>query len=125
MNFDCVGAVLVFSDEPERLVAFYRDVIGIPLEEEKHGGASPHWGCQIGTTHFAIHNSRLNRGRPGIGFSLMTRGLNEQLDRLAKHGVRTHAPIDMGNGARRSSIQDPDGNTVSLIQPSEDWTRGG
>jgi len=34
-----LSPVLVVSTNPQRLATFYRDVIGIPLREEQHGGS--------------------------------------------------------------------------------------
>ena len=124
MSVEAVGAILIFSNNPEELVGFYKNSFGFPIEEENHGGASLHWGCMIGSTHFAIHHSRLNRGKPGIAFSLATRSLEADLGQLERQGlVPLHRPIDMGNGAKRSTILDPDGNTVSLVQIAETWRK--
>jgi hypothetical protein len=35
--------------------AFYRDVLGLPLELERHRGTERHWAGQVGGVHFAIH----------------------------------------------------------------------
>jgi hypothetical protein len=43
------------SKDCERLARFYRDVIGIPLEDEQHGETAQHYGCEFGDLHFAIH----------------------------------------------------------------------
>jgi len=121
MTIQTVGAILLFSDEPERLLAFYRNRLGIPIEEETHPGAARHYGGRVGDTHFAIHHSRLNRGRPGVAFSLGTLDLEQY---LSQHDVQPlHRPIPMGNGACRTTIKDPDGNTVSLVQLADDWAR--
>jgi catechol 2,3-dioxygenase-like lactoylglutathione lyase family enzyme len=37
-----------------RFTEFYRDVLGLPLVEERHGNAPQHWGCELGDAHFAI-----------------------------------------------------------------------
>ena len=41
------SAVLLISKEPERLATFYRDVIGMPLEDEQHGETEKHYGCEL------------------------------------------------------------------------------
>ena len=50
-----LSAVLIVSQDPARLAAFYRDVVGIPLKDEAHGQSLPHYGCTLGDLHFAIH----------------------------------------------------------------------
>jgi hypothetical protein len=32
-------------------------VLGLPLAEEQHGDTEPHWGCELGDVHFAIHHA--------------------------------------------------------------------
>jgi len=48
-----ISGVLVVSRQPERLMEFYRDVLGLPQAEERHGDTEPHWGCELGDVHFA------------------------------------------------------------------------
>ena len=49
------SGILLVSENPGRLAAFYRDALEIPLEDEHHEGTLPHWGATLGETHFAIH----------------------------------------------------------------------
>ena len=42
------SAVLITSRNAHSLAAFYRDVIGIPLEDEQHGATAKHYGCEMG-----------------------------------------------------------------------------
>lgn len=122
MSIKSVGAILLFSDNPEMLVEFYRDKLGLKFEVEEHGGAIAHWGCMVGNVHFAIHHSRVNRGKPGVAFSLTTPDLESELGKLKDRGVvPLHPPIDMGNGARRSTVHDPDGNVISLVHLADSW----
>jgi len=43
-----LSGVILVSEQPERLVDFYRDVLGLPLAEERHGDTAPHWACELG-----------------------------------------------------------------------------
>jgi hypothetical protein len=54
-QIDFLSAVLIVSQDPARLAAFYRDVVGIPLKDQAHGQSLPHYGCTLGDLHFAIH----------------------------------------------------------------------
>ncbi|HEX9548277.1 MAG TPA: hypothetical protein VF942_13135, partial [Acidimicrobiales bacterium] len=58
-QIEYLSAVLITSPKPERLAAFYRDILGIPLAEERHGNAPLHYGC------FAIPSDRSDRTRSG------------------------------------------------------------
>src|SRR6478752_3226688 len=57
VSVDSVGAVLLISDDAAGLAAFYRDALGLPLEDEVHEGVPLHYGCELGSVHFAIHPS--------------------------------------------------------------------
>lgn len=50
-----LSGLIVVSTEPARLVRFYRDILGVPLAEERHGDSELHWACELGDVHFAIH----------------------------------------------------------------------
>jgi hypothetical protein len=58
---DSVGALLLISDDAERLAAFYRDSLGLSFEEEMHEGVPLHYECEISGMHFAIHLRRAGR----------------------------------------------------------------
>jgi predicted enzyme related to lactoylglutathione lyase len=122
MLVESIGAVLLFSQDPEGLVAFYTERLGLPLKEELHPGAPRHFGCVVGDVRFAIHDSRLNQRQPGVAFSLTTLNLNGFLQGLAQQGIQPlHPPVEMGRGAKRVTIRDCDGNHISLVQLAEEW----
>src|SRR5215475_1039078 len=50
-----ISGVILVSRQAERVAGFYRDVLGLPLAEERHGDTQPHWGCELGDTRFAVH----------------------------------------------------------------------
>ena len=47
--------MLVVWENAKRLADFSRDVVGVPLRQERHGDTRPRWGCTLGEIHFAIH----------------------------------------------------------------------
>jgi hypothetical protein len=44
-----VSAVIVVSEKADAVAAFYRDKLGIPLQDEQHGGGGEvlHYGCNL------------------------------------------------------------------------------
>lgn len=123
MLVDSVGAVLLISDDAEALATFYRDALGIPLEDEKHEGVPLHYGCEIGGVHFAIHPSAqwpgeraTNAQSPVLVFS--TRDARGAYERLVASGVDATPPFDHGF-AIAVSFRDPDGNNIELMQSIE------
>jgi predicted enzyme related to lactoylglutathione lyase len=120
-----LSAVLLVSANPQRLAAFYRDVVGVPLEEERHGESRPHWGCNLGEIHFAIHPlETFPDGRSGVGavkLAFTTFDIDALVQRLATCGVSVlYPPRDTGF-FRSTAILDPDGNFVEFTQLVDAW----
>ncbi len=112
---------IVFVSDMTRSVAFYRDVLGLPLRFE-----SPGWSelANEGTT-IALHASSAGRGepasaedRPGtcrLGFQV------EDLDAthrqlLERDVTCLSAPKAQAYGIRQAVYADPDGLTFTLAQ---------
>ena len=63
-----LSAVLIVTNDVDRLAGFYRDIVGIPLVEEEHGATDKHYGCELGDLHFAIHpSSNFQDCETGVG----------------------------------------------------------
>ncbi|MCK6484087.1 MAG: VOC family protein [Phycisphaerae bacterium] len=114
-----VNYAIVFVSEMKRSVAFYRDVIGLPLRFE-----SPVWTefATEGAT-LALHLSRQpnasgapsepetpGRCRPGLCVS----NLDEFHQRMADHRVPCLQPPKDVFGSRMAQYADPDGLTISV-----------
>lgn len=126
-RIEFLSAVLLVSKHPERLAGFYRDVIGVPLEDEQHDETLPHWGCTLGEIHFAIHpvedfpDHRVGVGSVKLAFTVFD--LNSLVRKLEEKGVRLlYPPKDMGFFLS-TAVEDPDGNFVEFTQLCDDWFR--
>jgi catechol 2,3-dioxygenase-like lactoylglutathione lyase family enzyme len=53
-----VKSIVLTSDDIDRTAAFYRDVLLLPLELERHRGTERHFACEVGPIHLAIHDRR-------------------------------------------------------------------
>ena len=123
-----LSAVLVVSTNPERLAAFYRDVIGIPLRDERHGTSRRHWGCNLGDVHFAIHpvetfpDRRSGVGSVKLAFTVFdVKALGRRLE--ASGTPLLYPPRDTGF-FWSTAIQDPDGNLIEFTELRDDWFEG-
>jgi catechol 2,3-dioxygenase-like lactoylglutathione lyase family enzyme len=127
-RIEFLSAVLLTSRQPDRLAAFYRDVLGLPLHEERHDSEPSHWGCELGDVHFAIHPAEDAaaddaRGPGPIHLAFWVFDLESFVRRLENfHGVRCRYPIqDLGSSSLVTAITDPDGNEVELTQMGRSW----
>lgn len=121
-----LSGIIIVSAEPERLAGFYRDVLGVPLVAEQHDDTAPHWGCELGDVHFAIHpeadypGEALGAGAVKVAF--MVFDLDALVARLGEHGVELlYPPAAFGAGSRITAVRDPDGNTVELTELGPSW----
>ena len=118
-----IGALLLISDDAERLAVFYRDAMGLPLEEERHDNVTLHYGCEIGGMHFAIHPSADWPGAavpdaqsPVIVF--YSDDITSAYEQLVAHDVPATPPFDHGF-AVLTAFRDPDGNNVQVMSLAE------
>jgi catechol 2,3-dioxygenase-like lactoylglutathione lyase family enzyme len=122
-----LSGVLLVSEQPERLARFYRDVLDIPLVAEQHGDTEPHWGCELGDTHFAIHpvqdypeDPAVAPGPIKLAFEIFD--LRRMLAWLEDQGVPLcYPPRQLGAESLMTAIRDPDGNLIELTQLGAAW----
>ena len=114
---------MLVSENPKRLATFYRDVLDIPLEEERHDDTLPHWGCNIGDIHFAIHpiddfpdDKKSGVGAIKLAFNVFD--AHALAAKLEARGVELlYPPKDTGFFIS-VALLDPDGNFIELV---DEW----
>jgi len=125
-SLEFFSGVLLVSENPERLATFYRDVLDLPLEEERHGDTLPHWGCNVGDIHFAIHpiddfpeDRKSGVGAVKLAFNVFdVRALAAKLE--ARGAELLYPPKDTGFFVS-AAILDPDGNFIELTELVDEW----
>jgi predicted enzyme related to lactoylglutathione lyase len=124
-TIEFISGIILVSESPERLAEFYREVIGIPLESEAHEGTSPHWACDLGDIHFAIHPVvDFPDGRAGVGavkIALNVFDIEALAERLEKAGVPLLYPPKDTGFFWSTAVLDLDGNLIEFTQMSDAW----
>ena len=121
--FAKVDYIMINVSDMNRSVAFYRDVLGIPLRFD-----SPGWSeFETGTTTLALHaapaggapHSSPTAGSCSIGFSVAD--LDKTHAELQSRGARfVMPPTDRPEeGIRLAVCVDPDGLSISFAQTGE------
>jgi catechol 2,3-dioxygenase-like lactoylglutathione lyase family enzyme len=121
-----LSGVILVSTEPARLVRFYRDTLGVPLAEERHGDSELHWACELGDVHFAIHPAVDYPGEAttagAVKIAFMVFELDPLVAWLAECGVELcYPPSEFGTESRITAVRDPDGNLVELTELGPAW----
>jgi len=112
--------------DPERTVAFYRDLLGLGIV---HDGASDDdpgtrhvwFGTGPGLLISFLHYPRMPEGVVGVGsthhFALAVESAEELeawRDYLRSHGVECTDVLDRGGAFRSVYVRDPDGHIVEI-----------
>lgn len=120
-----LGGTTIFTEDAERLAAFYRDVVGLPVNPNT--GTDPTSGetfyvlgpedaptLNVGK-HSEVHGRNADPARHISG--LMTDDIEADFQRLKSQGVQfIEEPTAAADGLRLATFTDPDGNYVQLFQ---------
>jgi len=114
-----LNSVMIGTQQPQELAAFYEKVIGKPADMVD--GEQGFWGWQVETAFFSIlkHSkmggSAKDPGRVMLNFE--TTQVKEEFERIKALGAAViAAPYEMGGGWI-ATLADPDGNYFQLVTP--------
>ena len=124
-KIEFLSAVLVISNDVDRLAKFYSEVVGLPLAAEEHGKLKKHYGCELGDLHFAIHPpenfSDQNAKVGAVRLAFTTFDVHSLAKRIEQAGYElAFQPKDTGF-ALMTATHDPDGNYIEFTQLGERW----
>ena len=128
-SIEVKSAVVLYSEDPERLAAFYRDTLGFPLEP---GDEAPpvDFACELGPVSFEVRATAEGpddaRARIGaLVLSLAVADLDAYLSALRQEGVEADGPLALNDGGRGARLRDPDGNELELVEAESAAARAG
>jgi lactoylglutathione lyase len=109
-----LNVVYLYVSDMERSLAFYRDLLGIPLR-----GDGDWQEASLGGTRFALHRAHagvpeLSAGTIHVDFEV--NDLSEATERLRAAGVEVKETMRDDWGAA-AEVLDPDGYGIYLFQP--------
>jgi catechol 2,3-dioxygenase-like lactoylglutathione lyase family enzyme len=120
-----VKSIVLTTDDLERTAAFYRDVLGLPLELERHRGTVAHYAGQVGAMHFALHERAtfwLKTQAAPSGDAIVSFTIDDAdafVAHLAARGVEITERTKIGPMAF-VAFRDPDGRHVCCGTPWPD-----
>lgn len=115
-----VGGIFFSSKDPKALMAWYRDVLGIPLEA--WGGAIMHYDAPghppvVTLNAFKQTSKYMDPSTREFMLDFAVDDLTAFLDRLKAKGVAILGRDDSDPGGSFAWILDPDGTKIELWQP--------
>jgi predicted enzyme related to lactoylglutathione lyase len=118
-----VGGVFFKTEDPQGLAAWYRDWLGLPIDET-YGGASfkPETMPAGGYTVWAPFQASTNYFEPSTRpymLNLVVDDLNGALAQVREGGAEVIGEIEDYDYGRFGWFMDPDGNKVELWEPRE------
>jgi catechol 2,3-dioxygenase-like lactoylglutathione lyase family enzyme len=123
---DGLSVVLLLSRDVAQVGAFYRDVLGLPLQEEEHDGRHKHYACRLGSVYFTIQPAAdLGAPNPDQRYDFLqlcftVADLDAFVQHLHDHNV---APLHAPRRFERTNfitLLDPEGRHVRVMTP---WQR--
>ena len=118
MPVNAINAVLLYTQDVERLVGFYRDVVGLAMRSSDHGGGlHGEVHPRLGDVHFAIFPGGSEPAGLGpVTISLQVDDVGAEYERLSALGVEfEHPPEPKPFGGIVAPFRDPDGNGLLLM----------
>ena len=120
MNIKKLGNVILAVKDLDKSVEFYRDVIGLPIKNQRRT-----W-VDLGTTGalISLHPASLTAEHMGssiengiiIGF--VVGDLQSALSELESKGVKIYRNITEHDAGKNAIVLDPDSYMISLFEPS-------
>ena len=109
-----LGAVWLYAEDVPRAVAFYRDVLGLPMVDDAHGEVG-HF--DPGNVRLSIHPARAGQRIGSGGFYVfIVDDIENEVERLSARGVEFIGGIRAESFGRVAEFRDPDGHELSLWQ---------
>jgi catechol 2,3-dioxygenase-like lactoylglutathione lyase family enzyme len=122
-SVESLSVVLLLARDTGRTSAFYRDVLGLPLQEEEHDGRHAHYACRLGSIYFTIQPAAdLDAPHGERSLDLLQLCFNvADIDafvlRLEEQDVRPVHPPRQFERTRYTTFLDPDGRHVRVMTP--------
>ncbi len=112
-----VGAIVFFVAVLDRSVAFYRDTLGLPVNEiDGHDG--PFALAELGELTLVFIQRQAKAGDSPVVVFGLEGGIDDYAEALAAKGVEIVVPVsEAPDGGLSLDFVDPDRNMLSLYQP--------
>ncbi len=121
-----IGGTFLSSHDPKRLVAWFEDALGVPMQRQGDGGMAP-FPVGDSVAILSVQQAREDAPRPPAGpvqkepYGRQTMMLNLRMDdldavlvRLTKSGSQVAGPVTYEGLGRFAWTRTPDGHDIEL-----------
>lgn len=121
-----LSVVLLLTADTDRTAAFYREVLGLPLEAEEHDGRHRHYACPLGAVYFTIQRAadlgapESTRSYDFLQLCFTVPDLEVFMRHLQECGIAAVHPPRPFEHTRFTTLLDPDGRHVRVMTPWHD-----
>jgi len=120
MNIKKVGNVILAVKDLDKSIAFYHDIIGLPIKNQRRS-----W-VDLGTSGalLSLHPASLTAEHigssieNGITIGFLVGDVNSAIDELRSKGVKIYREIVEREAGKNAVVLDPDGYLISLFEPN-------
>ncbi len=118
-----LSVVMLLAEDADITAAFYRDVFGVEMTEEKHDHRRSHYGARLGSVYFTIQwasdfpGPEFTRGGNSMQLAFTVSDMNGFLDHLKGQNVQPLHPPTRFDEVMFTTFRDPDGRFVQAMTP--------
>jgi len=120
MNIKKVGNVILAVKDLDKSVAFYHDIIGLPIKNQRRS-----W-VDLGTSGalLSLHPASLTAEHigssieNGITIGFLVGDVSSAVDEMRGKGVKIYREIVEREAGKNAVVLDPDGYLISLFEPN-------
>jgi glyoxylase I family protein len=118
-----IGDIVYYVKDIVRTEKFYRDVLGLNVENMGDDGYGGYWlraSTANGIDLLFFQNPELKAGAsPAIVYRLEEGGIDTMVEGLAKKGATIVTPVSHAPGGFAGTLADPDGHAFGFYQTQD------
>jgi len=117
-----IGAVCYYVSDVARTERFYREVLGLEVNNMGDDGAGNDWlsATTEGGVELLFFRQETSPGNsPIVVFDLKDGGIDAAVAALAEKGTTIVTPVSHAPGGWSAEFADPDGHVLSMYQSAE------
>ena len=113
---DDLAYTVMYVDDIEKCAAFYRDVLGIPIDYAVEGWTQFQSNGAALVLHPRLEHQKAQAGDGAVHVTFRVNDLDAEYERLNKHGVKFIAPPATAAFGKHTTLLDPENNPIDLIE---------